>query len=392
MEAILVLAIVLSFAIGATWFYWLLKLHISKLNKEHLQQIQKTIEELEKTHQSRMQATVTSLQEHYGNQVRQTTELLEKNFEIKILNLTQELEQTAKEKALLNFNLEKDKLENSFEEKYNLEFTKWKIQYENSIRQSSLTASRSAIKGSVSEQLLPLLPGLKYSPGDMRFIGAPIDYIIFDGYDEAKETGGQINAIIIADVKRGNRAKLSPIQLKIKQAVDAGNVRWETITIDDSLEISTKNNKEVTRKFQPVVHSSNSYNDVYEEGYELIYEKPQELCKKILAWGNSGKNYYISNLIKCGNHKDSNVRRLTASAIGKIALSNKLTSEIEQAIPTLGKLSQDEKPQVRQYAVKALGMINSEKVVGFLKHSLTDPVPYVSTAANISLQKLDLPF
>lgn len=383
MDLIIILAIALGFAVGVGLTYLLLKEQMNKQKKDHAEQIEKTILQLEKSHESRMQLTIQSLQEHYYSQLSQATELLEKDFELKAIDLRQQIEECAKTKALEEFNFQRDKLEKTFEEKYQVELAKWKTQSEKSIRQSSLSNSRNAIKGRVSEQLLPLLAGLQYSPGDMRFIGSPIDYIIFDGYDEAKENSGQIKTIILADVKRGSRAKLSPIQLKIKAAVDALRVRWETITIDENLQISIGEKHQV--QFQSV-HP----NLVNENLAQSVSQNPQNLCQKIVAWGNSGKIEWISNLINYANHPEANVRRLTASAIGKIASSNTLVPEIEQAIPALNKLTQDEKPQVRQYAIKALAVINSEEVVPLLKIALHDPVGYVSEAAKIGLRKRNL--
>ncbi|MFB2882065.1 Holliday junction resolvase-like protein [Floridanema aerugineum] len=382
MNWVLVLAIALSFLTGVSLTYSLLKQQINQQKEDNTTQIEKTVEQLEKAHESRMQTTINSLRQHYDSQLNQATELLQKEFEVKALNLQQTLEEKARVKALKDFESEKDRLEKTFEEKYRLELIKWKTLYEKSIRKSTLTSSRSIIKGRVSEQLLPLLPGLKYHPGDMRFIGSPIDYIIIDGYDEAKENLGEIRSIILADVKTGNRAKLSPIQLQIKAAVDAGRVRWETILIDKNLQISTSAPSKITRESSVISENIDNINN----------ENADDLSQQIVAWGNTRKIEYISQLISYGYHPNGNVRRLTASAIGKIAASHKLRQEIKQAIPVLGKLTKDEKPQVRVYAVKALSLIASDDVLPFLRRALEDPIGYVNRAANQALKSRDIPF
>lgn len=95
---------------------------------------------------------------------------------------------------------------------------------------SSANTQRSVIKGQVGEEMAPILPGMPYLPSDMHFSGQPIDYIIFRGLSEAR-ADDEIQEIIIADVKVG-KAQLSDVQKKIKAAVQAGRVRWETIRIE----------------------------------------------------------------------------------------------------------------------------------------------------------------
>lgn len=100
------------------------------------------------------------------------------------------------------------------------------------IRQDALGKSRAVLKGKIGEQMAPMLPEFRYNPADARFLGSPIDYIIFDGYSEAKEGSGKIRRIILMDVKTG-KAKLSPIEKKVKEAVSAGSIEWETLELKD---------------------------------------------------------------------------------------------------------------------------------------------------------------
>src|SRR5881397_605457 len=48
-------------------------------------------------------------------------------------------------------------------------------------RQSAVDTQRVVIKGKIAEQMAPLFPEFRkrYNPADARFIGSPIDYIIF---------------------------------------------------------------------------------------------------------------------------------------------------------------------------------------------------------------------
>jgi predicted Holliday junction resolvase-like endonuclease len=99
-------------------------------------------------------------------------------------------------------------------------------------KQEVLEKSRSVLKGRISEQIIPFLEQFKYNPSDARFIGSPIDYVIFDGYTELKDNKVEKPImVILADVKSGKSASLTHEQKKIKEAVEEKRVKWETITL-----------------------------------------------------------------------------------------------------------------------------------------------------------------
>jgi hypothetical protein len=67
---------------------------------------------------------------------------------------------------------------------------RWKIECTSTIRKDSVNRSRSTLKGRISEQMAPLPPDFPFSSADARFIGDPIDFVIFDGYTSVKDDGG----------------------------------------------------------------------------------------------------------------------------------------------------------------------------------------------------------
>ena len=113
------------------------------------------------------------------------------------------------------------------------EFSKTWAEQESSIRQDATKRSRYVLKGKIAEHMVPLLNDIfKHDPSDARFIGAPIDYLIFDGYTAVKDGGSdEPITVILADIKTGN-ARLNRTERKIKEAVEAGRVKWETIRLD----------------------------------------------------------------------------------------------------------------------------------------------------------------
>jgi len=91
----------------------------------------------------------------------------------------------------------------------------------------------------------------------------------------------------------------------------------------------------------------------------------------------------IAQLIEFTKSKDVNERRLAASALRKLS---RFKPEIYVACPHLIRLLSDEKPQVRQYAVKALERIKCPEAIDTLKKLLDDEKYYVRDAAKRTLK------
>lgn len=75
-----------------------------------------------------------------------------------------------------------------------------------------------------------------------------------------------------------------------------------------------------------------------------------DLIQHIVELGKSGDRTNSTELIIALEHSNGNVRRLAASALGKLR-------DKRAVLPLLTLLTKEKKPQVRQYAVKALGRI-----------------------------------
>ncbi len=96
------------------------------------------------------------------------------------------------------------------------------------IKRDVLEKSRAVIKGKVSEQILPLLPFFDYNLADVRFLGSPVDYIVFDGYTRVKEEGKGEIKIVFLEVKRKG-SKLSKVQKQLKESVEKKRVEWKLV-------------------------------------------------------------------------------------------------------------------------------------------------------------------
>jgi predicted Holliday junction resolvase-like endonuclease len=118
------------------------------------------------------------------------------------------------------------------EARYRADLERWKAESAAEIRKDSVNRSRFTLKGRIAEQMAPLLPSFGYLPADARFIGSPVDYIIFDGLSSVADEKGSDIRIIFMDVKQGS-ATLSRTQRLIKKAVEEKAVTWQTLHLED---------------------------------------------------------------------------------------------------------------------------------------------------------------
>ena len=103
----------------------------------------------------------------------------------------------------------------------NAHLQQWKFTSEAFFRSDAIDRSRAVIAGKVTEHLAPYLPDFKFNPKDARFVGSPIDLLVFDGIDE-----GELRNIYFVEVKTGSSATLSTRQRQIRDAILSGRVRW----------------------------------------------------------------------------------------------------------------------------------------------------------------------
>ncbi len=110
-----------------------------------------------------------------------------------------------------------------------------------SARRKSVEQSRSTLKGKMAEQMAPMLPGFPYLPSDARFLGDPVDYVVFNGYTSVKDDNadGADLELVIIDIKHG-RSSLTPCQRAVARAVEDGRVRFEVVRIDETGQVATE--------------------------------------------------------------------------------------------------------------------------------------------------------
>lgn len=88
-------------------------------------------------------------------------------------------------------------------------------------RRVSVQQSRRTLTGQVAEKVAPHLPDFPYDPTELRFLGTPVDYVVFRGLST-----GRVEEVVFLEVKSG-RSTLSTRERGVRDAVQAGRVRWD---------------------------------------------------------------------------------------------------------------------------------------------------------------------
>ena len=98
---------------------------------------------------------------------------------------------------------------------------RWRHKTETDIRADAVKRSRAVVTGKVTEHLVPYLGEFPFNPMDVRFLGTPVDLVVFDGLSE-----GSLQEVVFVEIKSGPSASLSTRERRIRDAILNGRVRW----------------------------------------------------------------------------------------------------------------------------------------------------------------------
>jgi len=153
--------------------------------------------------------------------------------------------------------------------------------------------SRNTIKGRIGEQMSPLFPEFfaKYAPSDARFLGSPIDFVIFKNMSKFdKKTKDEENPIevVLLEIKTGKKVGLTDLEKSIKNAVEDGRVSFDMIRLN--VKESSKEPKEITE-------NEKKRNDRYKKFMEIKFRKWTETDDKFLInyWNDESNNLVYTN-------------------------------------------------------------------------------------------------
>lgn len=108
----------------------------------------------------------------------------------------------------------------------NVSLEQWKTEAEREIRKDAIDKSQSVTLGKMTEHMVPYLPGFEFNPSDARFIGSPIDLVIFDGLgnDEVKK-------VVFVEIKTGT-STLSTRERLVRNAIIEKRVKWMEMRVN----------------------------------------------------------------------------------------------------------------------------------------------------------------
>jgi predicted Holliday junction resolvase-like endonuclease len=103
--------------------------------------------------------------------------------------------------------------------------------YLSALREDTRRRTRSILGGVFSEQVAPFLPDFPkdLKASEARFIGKPIDFVIFKGMDDQN-----ITEVVFVEVKSG-RSQLNTNEKKLRDAIREKRVRWHEYRVDEGI-------------------------------------------------------------------------------------------------------------------------------------------------------------
>ena len=108
-----------------------------------------------------------------------------------------------------------------------VDLERWRIENEQSIRADAIRRSAAVVSGKVTEHLAPYMGAFPYNPKDVRFLGTPVDLIVFDGMSQ-----DAITEIIFLEIKSLS-STLTTRERRIRDAVIAKRVAWKEFRVGD---------------------------------------------------------------------------------------------------------------------------------------------------------------
>ena len=94
---------------------------------------------------------------------------------------------------------------------------------EREARKRAVARSTAVTRGQAFEHLAPFMDDFGYNPRDARFLGSPIDLVVFDGLSES-----DVREIVFLEIKTG-QSQLSARERAVQRAVDEQRVTWREL-------------------------------------------------------------------------------------------------------------------------------------------------------------------
>lgn len=442
----LVVMLICAGLAGLGMGYWWWERRLIRQKREYEAKIRQQVEQLEKQHQDRIQQTVQSLRKDYETQLRQQAADAERNYQQQLAETDQTLrQQFAVERQNLVSQLQAREVEL---QQSHVSLSEYKTQLQQ-VRQrlGESEVQVDHMSHSLKEyetQLGQVTQHLEISKAQVQNMSdamAEYDTTLQQLSENTQATQAQVQDRMgsleqqhQADIQQLHQNLEQVHENQIQDAVSGleqqyhARIHQETDQLVRAMEQQSTSPVEPASSVSQVPPQQTMSSEVsrpqFQEADEVVtvdYSAPQidsqpsqelqqdltssngssshgslgvihsggnsDLTAEIVAAGNSAHLSAIPQLIGYAKHQDHHVREQLAASLGKIATLNSLRTEVKQAIPTLGQLSHDCDPNVRQQAIEALGMIKSDQVIPILQQALRDSNYAVVRSANAALNK-----
>jgi predicted Holliday junction resolvase-like endonuclease len=119
----------------------------------------------------------------------------------------------------------KSQIRENLLQKAKLAIQQWKNKYESNIRRDAIARSGATTAGKIAEQFVPFLPDFGFNPKDAKFIGQPVDFIVFDGLSDK-----EIRQVVFIEIKTG-QSTLTKRERQIRNAIVEKKILWKEIRL-----------------------------------------------------------------------------------------------------------------------------------------------------------------
>lgn len=110
------------------------------------------------------------------------------------------------------------------------EFEKWRSRELYAVRRDALDEARPAVQRRVGTAIANWTHSFPFLQEDSRFIGHPIDYIVFEGYSDVRsKRDHQISSVTFVRARREGRA--DPEGSLVEECIRLGRVEWLTLEV-----------------------------------------------------------------------------------------------------------------------------------------------------------------
>ena len=110
-------------------------------------------------------------------------------------------------------------------------FELWRTAGLRQMRQAAVDEGRAVVKQRLSDVLAVDMEPIPFTGADVRFVGHPVHYVVFDGHTEVKDgDASQLREVVFVSLVQRGRTS-SPFSRLVEECVAKGRVAWMTLSV-----------------------------------------------------------------------------------------------------------------------------------------------------------------